>query len=305
MKLFIGIIGLSCLTLSLSAQLTPVSNQYVLNPLTINPSYAGSRGALNLAAFYRRQWVGVPGAPETMTLLVDAAMFDQKVGLGIMLVNDRIGVTRENQVQTSYSYKIDIGGGKLSLGLGAGVMITNTAWSDLVVLDPGDEFYLIDSRMFVVPSFSFGTYYSYKGYFAGFSVPKFLSYKFDFNKNKYGLEIKPDEYSYLFTTGNIFIISPKVNLFPSTLISYTPGKKLLYDINLHVNFLNRFWAGGSYRNGRSLAALFQVQVNDQFRIAYTYDFDFGDINTYSNGSHEVMMRYEFKYKVNVASPLSF
>ncbi len=240
-----------------------------------------------------------------MTLLVDAPLFDEKVGLGLIIVNDKIGVTKETQFLTSYSYKMNIGQGKLSLGLGAGVITTNTAWSDLVVLDPGDEFYMIDSRLFVVPSFSFGTYYSYQGFFAGISIPKFLSYKFDFNKNKYTLEINPEEYSYTLTTGNIFIISPKVNLFPSTMISYTPGNSLLWDINLHVNFLKRFWAGGSYRNGRSFATLFQIQLNDQFRMAYTYDIDFGELNTYSNGSHEIMLRYEFKYKVNVMNPLGF
>jgi type IX secretion system PorP/SprF family membrane protein len=293
------------LPISLAAQLTPVTNQYVLNPLTINPAYAGSRGALNFAAFYRRQWIGIPGSPETMTLLVDAPLFDEKVGLGLIIVNDKIGVTKETQFLTSYSYKINIGQGRLSLGLGAGVITTNTAWSDLVVLDPGDEFYMIDSRLFVVPSFSFGTYYSYQGFFAGVSIPKFLGYKFDFNKNKYTLEINPEDYSYTLTTGNIFIISPKVNLFPSTMISYTPGNKIQFDVNAYVNFLNRFWVGGSYRNNRSFAGLFQIQINDQFRIAYTYDFDFGDINTYSNGSHEIMLRYEFKYKVNVINPLSF
>jgi type IX secretion system PorP/SprF family membrane protein len=293
------------LPISLSGQLTPVTNQYVLNPMTINPAYAGSRGALNFAAFYRRQWIGIPGSPETMTLLIDAPLFDEKVGLGLNIISDKIGVTKETQFLTSYSYKMNIGQGKLSLGLGAGVITTNTAWSDLVVLDPGDEFYMIDSRLFVVPSFSFGTYYSWQGFFAGVSIPKFLSYKFDFNKNKYTLEINPEEYSYTLTTGNIFVISPKFNLFPSTMISYTPGNALLWDLNLHVNFLKRFWAGGSYRNGRSFATLFQIQLNDQFRMAYTYDIDFGELNTYSNGSHEIMLRYEFKYKVNVMNPLSF
>lgn len=60
------------LPLSLAGQLTPVSNQYILNPLTINPSYAGNRGGLSVAAFYRRQWVGITGAPQTISLEVDA-----------------------------------------------------------------------------------------------------------------------------------------------------------------------------------------------------------------------------------------
>jgi len=63
----------------------------LLNPLSINPAYAGNRGALNIAAFYRRQWAGIPGAPETMTLAADAPFLDSKLGLGFIITNDKIG----------------------------------------------------------------------------------------------------------------------------------------------------------------------------------------------------------------------
>jgi type IX secretion system PorP/SprF family membrane protein len=293
------------LPISVVGQMAPVTDQYVLNPLTINPAMAGNRGALNLAAFYRRQWAGIPGTPETFSFTADAPFFDNKVGAGLILINDKVGVTKETQILTNYSYKVDLNKGSLSFGLGAGIIVTNTAWSDLVVLDPGDELYLVDSPVFVVPSFSFGAYYSYENYFAGFSIPKFLSYSFDYNKNKYNMTIDPSQYNYMLYTGYMFTLSPKVKILPSTLISYTPDQKILLDLNGYVNFLDRFWAGASYRNGRSIAALFQFQVNDQFRIAYTYNFDIGKIQSYSSGSHEIMLRYEFKYKVDVVNPLMF
>lgn len=291
--------------LSLSGQLTPVTNQYVLNPLTINPAYAGNRGALNIAAFYRRQWVGITGAPETMTLAIDAPLLDAKLGLGLIITNDKIGVTKETQFNSYYSYKISMGEGNLSLGLGAGLITTNTAWSDLVVLDPGDEYYLIDSRVFFVPDFSFGAYYSYHNYFAGFSIPKLLGYRFDFDKNKYTLKVNPGQYYYLFNTGYVFNLTPKSKFFPSTLVTFSPGEKLLYDINAHFSFFDRLWVGASYRSNRSVAGLLQFAVNNQLKVAYTYDFDFGKLGRYSNGSHEIMLRYEFRYKVNVVNPLIF
>jgi type IX secretion system PorP/SprF family membrane protein len=291
--------------LTLTAQLTPVSNQYVLNPLTINPAYAGSRGALNVAAFYRRQWVGVAGSPETMTLAADAPFFDSKLGLGLIITNDKLGVTKETQFYSTYAYKIKMGEGNLSFGLGAGVITTNTAWSDLVVLDPGDEYYLIDSRVFLVPDFSFGVYYSNKNFFLGTSVPKLLVYKFDFDQNKYTQKFDPAQSYYLFHTGYIFTLTPKIKFFPSTLVTFSPGEKVLYDINAHFNYIDRFWVGASYRNNRSVASLLQFAVNDQLRIAYTYDFDFGTLGRYSNGSHEIMLRYEFRYNVDVVNPLIF
>jgi Bacteroidetes-specific putative membrane protein len=291
--------------LSLAGQLTPVTSQYVLNPLSINPAYAGNRGALNIAVFYRRQWAGIPGAPETMTLAADAPFLDSKLGLGFIITNDKIGVTKETHFITNYSYKINMDKGNLSLGLGAGLMTTNTAWSDLVVLDPGDETYLVNSRVFVVPDFSFGVYYSYQTYFAGLSVPKLLGYKFNFDKNKYTIMFNPNQYNYLLNAGYVYTLSQKIKLFPSTLITISPGEKVLVDLNGYASLNDRIWAGVSYRNKRSLGALIQIAVNNQFRIAYTYDFDFGTLGQYSNGSHEIMLRYEFHYKVDAISPLSF
>ena len=86
---------------------------------------------------------------------------------------------------------------------------------------------------------------------------------------------------------------------------YKPGEKILYDINVHFSYLDRFWAGASYRNGRSVAGLFQFGVNNQVKVAYIYDFDISKLGRYSNGSHEIMVRYEFRYRINVVNPLIF
>lgn len=291
--------------ISVSGQLTPVTNQYVVNPLIINPAYAGSRGVLNISAFYRRQWVGIAGAPETMTLAIDAPLLDSKLGLGFIITHDKLGVTKETRYSSNYAYKIRMGEGNLSLGLGAELITTNTAWSDLAVIDPGDEYYLIDSRVFVVPDFSFGVYYFYKNYFAGVSIPRLLGYKFNFDKNKYTLKFNPDQYNYLLNTGYVFSLSPSIRFFPSTLLTFSPGEMLLYDVNAHIILFDLLWFGASYRNNRSVAGLIQFAINDQLRVAYSYDFDFGKLGIYSKGSHEVMLRYEFRFKVDVVNPLIF
>jgi type IX secretion system PorP/SprF family membrane protein len=300
-KLFI----LLLIPLNMMGQVAPVTSQYVLNPLSINPAYAGNRGALNIALFYRRQWTGITGAPETMTLAADAPFLDSKLGLGFVITNDKIGVTKETHILTNYSYKINMDNGELAFGLGAGIMTTNTSWSDLIVLDPGDETYLSNSRVFVVPDFSFGIYYSSQKYFGGLSIPRLLGYKFNFDKNKYSLSFNPGEYNYLLNAGYIYSVSQKIKLMPSALLIISPGEKLLVDINAYASFNDKLWAGVSYRNGRSIGVLGQFAVNNQLRIAYTYDIDLGKLGHYSNGSHEIMIRYEFRYKVDAVSPLNF
>ncbi len=314
MKKYLFPIILILLPLELLGQLTPVTDQYILNPMTINPSYAGNRGGLSVAAFYRQQWVGafyrqqwvgVSGAPRTMSLAVDAPVLSSRLGLGLYVVNDQIGVTKQTELMTSYAYRIPVGEGILAFGLGAGLVATNTAWSQLITLDPGDEYSLIDSRVFMVPDFSFGTFYSVKNYFIGFSIPRMLGYKFDFDRNKYSLRVEPGQYNFILNSGYIFPLGQKARFMPSALVSYSPGDKLLYDASAHFIIYDRLWLGATYRSTGSVTALAQFAINNQFKIAYSYNYDFGMLGTYSNGSHEVMLRYEFRYKVDVINPLVF
>jgi type IX secretion system PorP/SprF family membrane protein len=305
MKRIIKSFILLLIPISLAGQLSPVTSQYVLNPLNINPAYAGVRGALNIAAFFRRQWTGIPGSPETITLAADAPFIDSKLGLGFIITNDRIGVTKETHFLTNYSYKINMDKGNLSFGLGAGLMTTSTAWSELIALDPGDENFLANSRVYVVPDFSFGVYYTYKNFFAGLSVPKLLLDKFNLDKNKYSVTFDPGKYNYLLNAGYVYPITEKIKFFPSTLVTIYPGEKMLFDLNAYFILNDKVWAGLSYRNKRSVGALFQLAINNQIRAAYTYDFDLGTLGHYSNGSHEVMLRYIFHYKVDAVSPLIF
>ncbi len=305
MKKLISLSVLALLPVMLMAQLTPVNDQYILNPLTINPSYAGSRGGLSVAAFYRQQWVGITGAPRTMSLEVDAPVLSNKLGLGLFIVNDQIGVTKQTEFMTSYAYRIGLGNGTLALGLGAGLVATNTAWSDLVVIDPGDDYFLIDSKVFVVPDFSFGTYYTVKNYFLGFSIPRLLGYKFDFDRNKYSLHFEPGQYNYVLTSGYMFPLGKRGRFMPSALLSYSPGDRLLYDGSLHFILFDRLWLGATYRSTGSVTALAQFAINNQLKVAYSYDYNFGKLGTYNSGSHEVMFRYEFRYKVDVVNPLIF
>lgn len=305
MKKLISLSAMLLIPLALMSQLTPVTNHYILNPLRINPSYSGSRGGLSVAAFYRQQWVGLTGAPRTMSFELDAPVLSNKLGLGLFITNDQVGVTKWTELMTSYAYRISVGNGTLALGLGAGLVGTNTAWSELIVRDPEDDYYLIDSRVFIVPDFSFGAYYTVKNYFVGFSVPRLLGYKFDFDRNKYSLRAQPGHYNYTVNTGYLFPLGQNARIMPSLLLSYGPGEKLLYDGSAHIILFDRFWFGATYRSTKSVTALAQFAINNQFKVAYSYDIDFGKLAKFNSGSHEVMLRYEFRYKVDVVNPLIF
>ena len=69
------------------------------------------------------------------------------------------------------------------------------------------------------------------------------------------------------------------------------------DFNLNFLFYNVLWLGGSYRTGDAFVAIVEIQLSKQWRLGYSYDFTTTDIRHYSDGSHEIMLGYDFGYDI--------
>jgi len=287
------------------AQLEPLSNQYMLNTLAINPAYAGSREALSITMLHRNQWTGFEGSPKTLTVAAHTPTRNEKVGLGLLAVNNRIGITNSSGFSGSFAYRIKMEQGILSLGLGGGLSITKNRWSELVAVDPDDGIIPIDNQNYLLPNFSVGAYYSTDRLFVGLSIPMFMSHNFNPTTQEFELVNDYGEYNYLLNSGYLFKASENWKVLPSTMIRFNPGSTVLVDLNASVIYRDKVWAGFSYRTNKSFVGLFMYQVNRQLAIAYTYDMGFGEIGGYMGGSHEIMIRYEFRYMIDVVNPRYF
>ena len=73
------------------AQQLPQFTQYMYNTISINPAYAGSRETLSVVGLHRSQWIGLEGGPQTQTLSIHAPMRNERVGLGLSFINDKLG----------------------------------------------------------------------------------------------------------------------------------------------------------------------------------------------------------------------
>jgi hypothetical protein len=60
--------------------------------MSVNPAYAGSRGVLSFTRITCHRWVGLDGAPTTQTFNASSPI-SNRVGLGLSIVNDKIGPT--------------------------------------------------------------------------------------------------------------------------------------------------------------------------------------------------------------------
>src|SRR5688572_22273004 len=89
---------LALVSLTGNAQQDPMYTHYMYNTLSVNPAYAGSRDALTVTGLHRSQWVSFAGASMTQTITVHAPLRNEKIGLGLSLLNDKIGPTNNTSV---------------------------------------------------------------------------------------------------------------------------------------------------------------------------------------------------------------
>ncbi|MBF4986343.1 type IX secretion system membrane protein PorP/SprF, partial [Nonlabens mediterrranea] len=68
MNKLLTVILLFAFAKAVTAQQDPQYTQYMYNPITINPAYAGNRGVMSVVGLHRSQWVGLDGAPRTQSL---------------------------------------------------------------------------------------------------------------------------------------------------------------------------------------------------------------------------------------------
>src|SRR5665648_167822 len=145
--------------LQLLGQMFPSSDHYVNNALAINPAFAGCHDALSATISYRNQWVGFKDAPKSNMLSVHTPVFNDRVGLGLLVKKNSIGIFKETSFIGNYAYRMEIRDGKLALGLGFGITVYNVAWNELDATDAGDVQLMNNPISAVLPDFSLGAYY--------------------------------------------------------------------------------------------------------------------------------------------------
>ncbi len=300
---YLAIISFLLIVNTVTGQLFPVSDFYVLNSLVINPACAGSQDALSTTFQHRNQWVGFNDAPKSSMLSAHAPFFNDQMGLGLLLNRHTFGIYRETSIMGNYAYRLNLHNGKLSMGIAFGVTSYKIAWNDLQASDPDDELLTDNSVNNTVPDFSVGSYYETNRYFIGFSIPFFLSHESDDNSGKLVTRNKTDAYNYFLTGGYSISVNSFLNLKPSVVLIYNKYSSLQGDIHFQAELWERLRAGAGYRTSGVFIGVIGINVNRQLRVSYSFDSDSGKAGNYRRGSHEIMVGYLFRYARNVISPL--
>lgn len=291
------------LGLASQAQQQVMFTQYMFNGLVLNPAYAGSHESISVTALSRIQWVGIDGAPNTQTFSIHSPVPGKNVGLGAFFVRDNIGVTTQNNFYLSYAYRMQMSKGILSFGLQGGFSDTSVSYDELGIADSN----LSGTESTFNPNFGAGVYYLTYRFYAGASIPYILNSGSNNEGNSLPDDIETEQIQhYYVTTGTVFDLSHMVKLKPSILVKAVSGAPIEFDFNANVLFDDRLWVGVSYRSFDSIDLLLELQVNQQLRFGYAYDFTTSDLRKVNSGSHEIMLNYRFVFsKSKIVTPRYF
>ena len=276
--------------------------QYMYNTININPAYAGSRGALSIFALHRTQWVGLDGAPVTNAISVNTPLNESKLGLGISLINDKIGPTHENTVSADLSYSIPTSETfKLSLGIKATANLFDLDISKLDPKDAGDA--SLQNYNKFSPNIGAGVYLHSDKAYLGFSIPNFIqTNRYDDNE----VSVYKEKINTYLIAGYVFDLNQDIKFKPALITKMVEGAPLQIDLSGNFMFSEKFVVGIAYRWSASLSAMAGFQVSDGLYIGYGYDKESTNLKNYNSGSHEIFLRYEIFKKIDkITSPRFF
>jgi type IX secretion system PorP/SprF family membrane protein len=294
MKTTIKIAVFLLLSVASYAQQDSQFTQYMYNTININPAYAGSRESMNIFALHRTQWVGLDGAPVTNTASINTPINGSNIGLGVSIVNDKIGPSEENNISVDFSYKIYLSETyKLSFGLKATANLFNVDFNKLSQYDPNDYLFQTNIDNKFSPNIGVGLYLHSDNTYFGLSAPNLLeTTHFDRYISKGSSLLAKEKIHYYLIAGHVFDLTGDIKFKPSVQAKMTTGAPLQVDVSGNFMFNDKFVAGVAYRWSAAMSAMVGFQATNSWFIGYGYDLETTRLSNYNSGSHEIFLRYE-------------
>jgi type IX secretion system PorP/SprF family membrane protein len=300
-KLFLIFIGI-LMSLEVCSQQDSQYTQYIYNTMSVNSAYTGQRDVLSYTGLYRTQWVGIDGAPKTLTFGIHSPLKNENLGMGISIVSDQLGPIREDYINLNFSYTIRLNRStELSFGLKGGLHNLSSDFSRGNSFQNTDVAFNENISLFS-PTIGAGLYLHSTRSYLGLSAPNFLTTE---HYNDYKESLASERLHLFLIGGYVFNIDNDIKLKPAFLIKAVSGAPLIADLSINAMFNNRFVFGLAYRWDDSLSGLTGLQVNKTLFIGYAYDYNTSIGNKYTGGTHEVMLRFELRQINKILSPRFF
>jgi type IX secretion system PorP/SprF family membrane protein len=296
-------IGLALLGGTLFAQQEPLYTQYMNNPLSVNPAYAGARGVGSASTIFRKQWLGILNSPTTTSLTISMPIDSLHTGVGFDFIFDDIGKA-ENTSSLFFDYAFRIKATattQLSFGLKAGFNYMQASLDQLDAYHTDDQLILEHGNFKnFMPNFGVGLFWYGNNFYTGFSVPRLLETKF--NRDVVTTEqTSREEIHYFFQAAYLQPLSQDIIFKPCFSTIMVSGAPVTADFDFSFLFYEKIWFGAMYRISDSLGAYAQFQL-ENIKLGISYDYSHTRIRSNNAGTFEIMLRYDFKTKATQVFP---
>lgn len=282
----------------LNAQQQSLSTNYLLNAYAYNPALAGAKPYLQTTIAYRNQWVGFEGAPQTYLLsMVGPVKRIKNVGIGGMIMSDRSGLLTTTSGYLTFAYHVKITKKmRLGAGISGGLKQFRARLYDVRAYDQGDEYLTGNILTANVFDANAGLYLYNERFFLGVSSLQMFNNKIIW-KTPTG-RVTPHYYAVI---GYNIKAGKDLGIQPSILIKYNDPAPVQPEYTLKFTYKNMVWLAASYRTNDAVSGMVGVTIIQKLNIAYSYDYSITTIKKYNQGSHEIVLNYNFikKKKVDV------
>lgn len=295
--LIVILLGL-LLSFSLKAQQDPQFSMNMFANMGINPGYAGSQGLLNASVINRQQWMGFTGNPQTTLFSAHTPVkpFGIPSGVGIAILDDRLGFEQNMAINLSYAYRLALGPGTLGIGISGGLLnkTIKGEWSipdsDIHTSPGQDPAIPAGEEAGLAFDMGAGLFFNTDDFYTGLSATHLLEPVVD-----YGLSARSEmKRHYYLTAGyNYNLPNPILELQPSFLVKYD-GASMQLDVNAMLIYNKKFWGGVSFRLGDAVVVMAGAELTNGMRVGVAYDFTTSAIASYSHGSVEFMISYSLE-----------
>lgn len=313
------------------AQQRPQYTQYIFNNYLLNPALSGIENYADVRLGYRSQWQGIENAPKTSFLsahwnlsgdylwrnplsLPDkgddpmSKSYTQNYtaspahhGIGVVAVTDKTGPLSRFDGGLTYAYHLKLSGTKnLSVGVYAGLSRIALDMSAVTLeneVDPALAGTVISQFK---PDAAIGVWYYGARFFAGGSVQQVITQTLAFTSNSNYNKGKAVPHFFI-TSGYKLFIDEEISAVPSFMLKRVEGLPLSLDANVKLDYKDKIWLGGSYRNADSFSAMAGFNFKNFFNLTYAYDFTTSGLNTVSNGTHEIVLGFQLSNTYQVFS----
>lgn len=289
MKHFTAFLLLVALGTPAFAQQDPLYAQYINNPILLNPAYAGLNDNFNANVAYRNQWGGFDGNPVTFNFNSHISLVDNKVGAGLLISQDKLGIIKNTEIQAAFSYKLPLDESRtFSFGMQAGFVNFRANYNDLNIPDADrDDIAFSANENISKPNLGAGIILKSDRYLLGASVPRLLSTNITASSTGQKFELYKQHF-YFFGSYVVFL-NENIRLKPSALVRAVGGSPVSMDLNFNFNFNEKFTAGIFTRNFAAYGLQLQAKLGNNIKLGYIFELPTGNSVGTRFLTHEIML----------------